>query len=100
MLSQITAKSFGPRHVEKINTLVAHLCKTDDLALTFFALHKSSLKMFIYCDGSFAIKVDLSSQIVYIVLLADRLNRPNIVHYSSTKAKRIVRSVLLSLIHI
>lgn len=36
----------------------------------------------------------LSSQIGFIVILADKVSRANIIHWSSTKCKRITRSVL------
>ena len=52
--------------------------------------------MFIFTDSSFANNKDLLLQIGYILVLADSLNKVNIVHWSSVKCKRITRSVLAS----
>jgi len=47
-------------------------------------------------DTSFANNKDLSSQIGYILILADALNKANIVYWSLIKCKRVTRSVLAS----
>jgi hypothetical protein len=62
-------------------------------------------KLFVFVDGSFANNKDLSSQIGYIIILAnekfnDRKDEfsvmGNIIHYSSVKCKRVTRAVLAS----
>ena len=55
-----------------------------------------SLKLAIFTDASFANNTDYTSQIGYVVVLADKHNRANILHWSSTKCKRVTRSVLAS----
>ena len=52
--------------------------------------------MIVFTDASFANNRDLFSQIGYILVLADRTGRANIIHWSSTKCKRVTRSVLAS----
>jgi len=47
-------------------------------------------------DAFFANNKDLSSQIGYVLVLADALNKANIVHWSLIKCKRVTRSVLAS----
>ena len=49
-----------------------------------------------FTDASFANNEDLSSQISYILALTDATNKANIVHWSSVKCKRVMRSVLAS----
>ncbi|KAI0996927.1 hypothetical protein K3495_g11256 [Podosphaera aphanis] len=64
----------------------------------------SSAKLFVFVDGSFANNIDLSSQIGFVIVLANEepqedykfTLKGNIVHYSSNKAKRVTRSVLAS----
>ncbi|KAI1001022.1 hypothetical protein K3495_g7180 [Podosphaera aphanis] len=64
----------------------------------------SSAKLFVFVDGSFANNTDLSSQIGFVIVLANEepqedykfTLKGNIVHYSSNKAKRVTRSVLAS----
>jgi len=47
-------------------------------------------------DASFTNNKDLSLQIGYVLILADALNKANIVYWSSIKCKRVTRSVLAS----
>jgi hypothetical protein len=64
--------------------------------LSFVKLDIETLQLLVFTDSSFANNKDLSSQIGYILVLADLLNKVNIVHWSSVKCKRITRSVLAS----
>jgi hypothetical protein len=52
----------------------------------------SSLKLMVFTDASFA-NVNLHSQIGYVICLTDDV-KANIIHWSSTKCKRVTRSVL------
>jgi hypothetical protein len=45
---------------------------------------------------SFTNNKDLSSQIGYVLVLANDAGRANILHWSSTKCKRVTRSILAS----
>ena len=49
-----------------------------------------------FSDASFANNKDLSSQIGYILAMADEKGNANILHWSSTKCKRVTRSILAS----
>ena len=49
-----------------------------------------------FTDSLFANNKDLSSQIGYVIVMADQSNNANIVHWSSTKCKRVTRSILAS----
>ena len=49
-----------------------------------------------FTDASFANNKDLLSQIGYVLALADATRTANVVHWSSTKCKRVTRSVLAS----
>lgn len=60
-------------------------------------------KLMVFTDGSFANNADCSSQIGFVVALAveDRTHTDftmtgNVIHWSSTKCKRVTRSVLAS----
>lgn len=66
-------------------------------------LDLATAKLFVFTDGSFANNQDLSSQLGYIIVLAneDKSNgqfklRGNMIHCSSLKCKRVTRSVLAS----
>ncbi|EED20801.1 hypothetical protein TSTA_039950 [Talaromyces stipitatus ATCC 10500] len=64
--------------------------------LRFVRLDLDSLHLIIFADSSFANNKDFSSQIGFIIVLADGANNANIVHWSSIKCKRVTRSVLTS----
>ncbi len=67
-------------------------------------LDLSTAKLMVFTDGSFANNKDLSSQLGYLIALVNESDEPgdtftvrgNIIHWSSTKCKRITRSVLAS----
>ena len=52
--------------------------------------------MIVFTDTLFANNRDLSSQIGYVLVLVDGTGYTNIIHWSSTKCKRVTRSVLAS----
>ncbi len=56
-------------------------------------LNQSSLWLVVFTDSSFVNNRDLSSQIDYVICLADDTHA-NILHWSSIKCKRMTRSVL------
>src|SRR5271155_1799902 len=64
--------------------------------LKFVKLDVNTLQLLVFTDASFANNKDLSSQIGYVLVLADASNKANIVHWSSVKCKRVTRSVLAS----
>lgn len=52
--------------------------------------------MIIFINTSFINNKDLSFQIEYIIVLMDKYNKANIIHWLSIKCKRVIRSVLAS----
>ncbi|EED13533.1 conserved hypothetical protein [Talaromyces stipitatus ATCC 10500] len=64
--------------------------------LKFVKLNINTIKLYAFVDAAFANNKDLSSQIGFVIVLADASNNANIVHWSSVKCKRITRSVLAS----
>ena len=94
ILSQVSSTVFEERDVTKINSIINHLHDTEEIKLEQITPDKDTLKMMIYCDGSFSTNDKISSQFGYIILLADKNNRANIMHFSNKKSKLIVRSVL------
>ncbi|KHJ33690.1 hypothetical protein EV44_g3111 [Erysiphe necator] len=64
--------------------------------LKFVKLELNSLRIITFTDASFANNADMTSQIGYVIVLADSKNNANIIHWSSIKCKRVTRSVLAS----
>ena len=63
------------------------------------------IKLFVFVNSSFANNKDFSSQISYKIIIANKTTkalynnslfrlRGNLIYYSSTKSKRVTRSVL------
>ena len=76
--------------------------------LNYLPLDLSKSKLYVFVDGSFANNKDFTSQLGYIIVLAtENVNeavntfniKGNIIHWSSTKCKRVTRSVLASEIY-
>jgi hypothetical protein len=61
--------------------------------LKYVRLNQTFLRLVIFIDLSFVNNSDLFSQIDYVICLADATHA-NILHWSSIKCKRIIRSVL------
>jgi len=77
-----------------------------DRGLNYVPLDLNTAKIFVFVDGSFANNKDLSSQLGYEIIIANETTRDeefdikgNLLHYSSTKSKRVTRSVLASEIY-
>ena len=64
--------------------------------IKFIKLDINTLQLIVFTDASFGNNADLTSQIGYVIVLADGNNGANIIHWSSVKCKRITRSVLAS----
>jgi len=74
--------------------------------LRFVPLDLSTAKLMVFADGSFANNKDLTSQIGYVICLVNEEITPesftvtgNLVHWQSSKCKRVTRSVLASEIY-
>ncbi len=71
--------------------------------ITMVPLDLTTCKLMIFTDASFANLEDMGSQLGYLVTLVNEFRkgkaleiRGNVVHWSSTKCKRVVRSALAS----
>lgn len=95
------AQNFEPgeegekKAVKLLNKRIAWQRANVARGLTFVRL-KGELKLIAFTDASFANNGDCSSQIGFVIVLADQYGNANILHYSSTKCKRVTRSVLAS----
>jgi hypothetical protein len=77
-----------------------------DRGLRYVTVNLIEAKLIVFVDGSFANNKDLSSQLGFILMLVNESAdtnaftiRGNVIHYSSTKCKRVTRSVLASKIY-
>jgi hypothetical protein len=80
---------------KSLNKRLSWQIKNSNRGLKFVKLDVDALRLLVFTDASFANNKDLSSQIGYVLVLADT-TKANIVHWSSVKCKRVTRSVLAS----
>ncbi|KAI0994393.1 hypothetical protein K3495_g13789 [Podosphaera aphanis] len=91
---------------KKLNTRIKWQIDNLQRGLRYVPLNLNTCKLFVFADGSFANNKDLSSQLGYVVILANETCQEeeftlqgNLIHWSSTKCKRVTRSVLASEIY-
>ena len=78
-----------------------------DRGLRYIPIDLTNAKLMVFVDGSFANNKDLSSQLGFVMMLVNESTgedntftlQGNVIHYSSTKCKRVTRSVLASEIY-
>ena len=77
-----------------------------DRGLRYITVNLMEAKLMVFVDGSFANNKDLSSQLGFVLMLVNESTNVNtfticgnVIHYSSTKCKRVTRSVLASEIY-
>jgi hypothetical protein len=80
---------------KSLNKRLSWQIKNSNRGLKFVKLDVDALRLLVFTDASFANNKDLSSQIGYVLVLADT-TKANIVHWSLVKCKRVTRSVLAS----
>ncbi|THC93999.1 hypothetical protein EYZ11_006508 [Aspergillus tanneri] len=89
--------------VNALNKRIEWQINNLDKGIKYVAMNLSTAKLFVFVDGSFANNKDFSSQIGYEIILANESAQNeefeitgNLIHWSSTKSKRVTRSVLAS----
>jgi len=92
--------------MKKLNNRIKWMLDNTQRGITYIPIDISTAKIYLFVDGSFANNDDLSSQIGYIIMIGNekgdheqQVITRNIVHWSSTKCKRVTRSVLASEIY-
>lgn len=92
--------------IARLNKRIQWQMRNMDRGLNYIPLDLSTAKLFVFVDGSFANNKDLSSQIGFVIFFANEATTAedftmtgNMIHWSSTKCKRVTRSVLASEIY-
>jgi hypothetical protein len=97
-------KEPGEKEIQDLNARIRWQIDNKERGLKYVPLNLARSKLFVFTDGSFANNKDLSSQLGFLIVLAEEHTRTttdfeiqgNIIHWSSTKCKRVTRSVLAS----
>jgi hypothetical protein len=82
--------------VKQLNKRIQWQIDNATRGLTFVPLDMSSLSLLVFTNASFANNKDLSSQIGFVIILTDRNQSANVLHWFLIKCKRVIRSVLAS----
>lgn len=94
-----------PDQIKALNKRLQWQIHSLQRGLTFYPLDLPTAKLFVFVDGSFANNSDFTSQLGFLITLANDVANPdqdefalhgNVIHFSSTKSKRVTRSVLAS----
>jgi hypothetical protein len=93
--------------IKALNKRLKWQMENFDRGLRYAPVDLINAKLMVFVDGSFANNKDLSSQLSFVLMLVNESTDTNntftvcgnIIHYSSTKCKRVTRSVLASEIY-
>lgn len=83
ILSQVTQQMFCKDHIKQMNVAIRQARSGGLRGLTQHRLDKSSTRMLVFCDSSFANNSDSSTQLGFVILLTDKTRRVNWLHYAS-----------------
>ena len=92
--TQVTEKEFCKESILFINRIIRYILKETRRSLNYRKLDLKTLHLRSYSDSSFADNSDLTTQLGHIVFLCDNEDNCSILHYSSIKSRRVVRSCL------
>jgi len=92
--AQVSEATCEQRHVRALNAAVKAARARQGLGLQYPPLDTTSLRLRAYADASFATNDDHSSQLGFLILLADASGRAHVLSFSSRKSKRVVRSIM------
>lgn len=80
-------------------SVIKHMKQTKDMGLRYVPLSMDGAKLLLFTDSSFANARDLRSQLGFVILLADEHGNANVIHYASSRCRRVTRSVMASELH-
>ena len=85
---------FQERHIRSFNKLIRRIKDSKSMVLIYHKLYINSLHISVYSDASFASNEDNSSELGYIIILADRNDDVHVLSYCSKNSKRLIRSIM------
>lgn len=86
---------FTKEEVAALNKRLQWQLDNKSRGLKYVKLNTKALRLIVFTDASFANNKDMTSQIGYVICRCDA-EKTNVIHWSSTKCKRVTRSVLAS----
>lgn len=92
--AQVTPLTFSNDKIQDLNKGIRRVSSTPRRGLTYKPLDQKTVHLRVYADASHATNDDLSSQLGYLILLADASNACHVIDYASRKSRRVVRSIM------
>lgn len=80
ILSKNTINTFFEKHITLINGVVRRVKENEDRGIIHHDQDVRNLKMVVFTDSSFANNQDYTTQLGYMILLADGTGRENFLH--------------------
>jgi len=106
LLVAAQAQQLSDEDIKALNKRLKWQIENLNCSLRYVTINLIEAKLIVFVDGSFANNKDLSSQLGFILMLVNKsantntfIIRGNVIYYSSTKCKRVTRSVLASEIY-
>ena len=90
MASQVTENTFCERSISTINKVINHLKSTKNTTMSYHPLDMDSLRLVVFSDAAFTNSMNLSSQLGYILLLADGNYNCHVIHFCSKGAHALL----------
>ena len=92
-LSQRKADEATEEDFKRLDTALKQL-REESVELLYGNVDLETAEVHVFADASFATNADLSSQLGYVVFLVDQDRNCSLITWSSSKCKRVTRSVL------
>lgn len=81
-------------HAQLRNEILHDIKINPTVGLTYSKVDGASAKLFVFADASFASTEGGTSQLGFVITMTDSNGKSSILHYSSTKSRRVTRKVL------
>lgn len=94
LLAKVTESQFRRHHVTETNKLIKRIHLIRTRGLFQHKLDRKTLLIKVFTDSSFGNTPYYHYQLGYLTMLCDKKDRCNIIHFSSYKSRRVVRSVM------
>ena len=94
LATQITEDKWQRQDINDLNAVIKYVRRNPRRGLRQQKLDKTTLSVKIFSDSSFANTSTLHSQLGFVALLCDASGKANVLHFTSYKSKRVVRSVM------
>jgi len=92
--------------IDALNKRIQWQIDNPDRGLRYIPFNIRKCSLFVFMDRSFANNKDISSQLSFLIIIRTKSREKNsfklvgnIIHYSLTKSKRVIRSILVSKIY-